>query len=67
MEIKPPKHKTLDNALVLKDEVLSITWKLSINHGPFTYITRKYVRIARPFYIRDQNWKINTPERHLEH
>ena len=48
-ETKTPEHKALNNALVLKNEVLSITWKLSINHGPFTYITRKYVRIARPF------------------
>ena len=34
---------------------------------PLTYITLKYVRIARPFYLRDRNWKINTPERHVEH
>ena len=32
---------------------------------PLTYIKQKYVRIVGPFYFRDRNWKINTPERHL--
>ena len=63
-EIKTPEHKTLNNALVTTNKVISITWKLSINHASLTYITQKYVRIARPFYLRDRNWKINTPERH---
>ena len=67
MEI--PEHKTLNNALVPTNEASSTTWKLSENHAPPplpTYIMRKYVRIARPFYFGDQNWKINTPERHVE-
>ena len=34
---------------------------------PFTYITRKYVRIAKPFYFRGRNWKTNTPERSHKH
>ena len=34
MEAKTPKHKTLNNALVKRNEVLSITWKSSINHAP---------------------------------
>ena len=34
METETPKHKTLNNALVPKNEVLSITWKLSVNHAP---------------------------------
>ena len=34
METKTPEHKTLNNALVPTNEVLSITWKLSVNHAP---------------------------------
>ena len=33
METETPKHKTLNNALVATNEVLSITWKLSVNHA----------------------------------
>ena len=33
-ETETPKHKTLNNALVPENEVLSTTWKLSINHAP---------------------------------
>ena len=33
-ETETPKHKTLNNALVPTNEVLSITWKLSVNHAP---------------------------------
>ena len=34
METETPEHKTLNNALVNRNEVLSITWKSSINHAP---------------------------------
>ena len=34
METETPEHKTLNNALVTTNEVLSITWKLSVNHAP---------------------------------
>ena len=34
MEMKTPKHKTLNNTLVPANEVLSITWKLSVNQTP---------------------------------
>ena len=33
-ETKTPEHKTLNNALVPTNEVLSITWKLSEDHAP---------------------------------
>ena len=33
-ERETPKHKTLNNALVTTNEVLSIAWKLSVNHAP---------------------------------
>ena len=33
-ETETPEHKTLNNALVPKNEVLSTTWKLSVNHAP---------------------------------
>ena len=33
-ETETPKHKTLNNALVTTNEVLSITWKFSVNHAP---------------------------------
>ena len=33
-EAETPKHKTLNNALVSRNEVLSITWKLSEDHAP---------------------------------
>ena len=33
-ETETHEHKTLNNALVLRNEVLSITWKLSVNHAP---------------------------------
>ena len=29
-----PEHKTLNNTLVTTNEVLSITWKFSVNHTP---------------------------------
>ena len=34
MEMETPEHKTLNNALVTTNEVLSITWKFSVNHAP---------------------------------
>ena len=34
MEMETPEHKTLNNALVTTNEVLSITWKLSVSHTP---------------------------------
>ena len=34
MEAETPEHKTLNNALVTTNEVLSITWKLSVSHTP---------------------------------
>ena len=33
-EMETPEHKTLNNALVPMNEVLSITWKLSKDHTP---------------------------------
>ena len=33
-EIETPEHKTLNNTLVTTNEVLSITWKFSVNHAP---------------------------------
>ena len=33
-ETETPKHKTLNNALVTTNKVLSITWKFSVNHAP---------------------------------
>ena len=33
-EMETPKHKTLNNALVTTNEVLSITWKFHVNHTP---------------------------------
>ena len=33
-EMETPKHKTINNALVTTNEVLSITWKFSVNHAP---------------------------------
>ena len=33
-ETETPEHKTLNNALVTTNEVLSITWKFSVNHAP---------------------------------
>ena len=33
-ETNTPEHKTLNNALVTTNEIISITWKLSINHAP---------------------------------
>ena len=64
---RTPEHKTLINALVTMNKVVSISWKLSINHTPLTYKMQRYARIAGPFYLRDRNWKSNTPERHVEH
>ena len=34
MEMETPKHKTLNNALVTTNKVLSITSKFSVNHAP---------------------------------
>ena len=34
MEAETPKHKTLNNALVTTNKVLSTTWKLSVSHAP---------------------------------
>ena len=34
LKTETPKHKTLNKALVTTNEVLSITWKLSVNHTP---------------------------------
>ena len=33
-ETETPEHKILNNALVTTNEVLSITWKFSVNHAP---------------------------------
>ena len=33
-EAETPEHKTLNNALVTINEVLSTTWKLSVSHAP---------------------------------
>ena len=33
-ETKTPEHKTLNNTLVCRKEVLSSTWKLDANHAP---------------------------------
>ena len=33
-ETEIPEHKTLNNALVTTNKVLSITWKLGVNHAP---------------------------------
>ena len=55
MEMETPKHKTLNNALVTTNEVLSITWKFSVN--PLTYTAQKQLKITGSFYLRDRNWK----------
>ena len=34
---------------------------------PFTYIMQRYVRISGPFYSRNQNRRVSTPERLHEH
>ena len=54
MEMETPEHKTLNNALVTTNEVLSITWKFSVNHTP------SHTQLGNS--SRDQNWKTNTPE-----
>ena len=33
-EVETPEHKTLNNALVTINEVLSTTWKLSVRNAP---------------------------------
>ena len=33
-ETETPEHKILNNALVTTNEVLSSTWKFSVNHAP---------------------------------
>ena len=33
-EMETTEHKTLNNALVTTNEVLSTTWKFSVNHAP---------------------------------
>ena len=33
-ETETPEHKTLNNTLVLRNEVLNRAWKLSANHTP---------------------------------
>ena len=33
-ETETPEHKILNNVLVTTNEVLSITWKFSVNHAP---------------------------------
>ena len=40
-EMETPKHKTLNNTLVPTNEVLSTTWKLSVNHTP-SHITERH-------------------------
>ena len=32
--METPEHKTLNNTLVLRNEVLNSTWKLDANHTP---------------------------------
>ena len=39
-EAETPEHKTLNNALVTTNEVLSITWKLSVSHTPHIHNTK---------------------------
>ena len=51
--METPEHKTLNNTLVLRNEVLNSTWKLDANCAP-PYIKRKYVRIRGSFYMRDR-------------
>ena len=34
MKTETPEHKTLNNALVTTNKVLSIAWKFSVNHAP---------------------------------
>ena len=46
-ETETPEHKTLNNAQVSMNEVLSTTWKSSKTMPPPTYIRQKYVRIAK--------------------
>ena len=35
--METPEHKTLNNALVLRNEVLNSTWKLSASHTPYIH------------------------------
>ena len=39
-EVETPEHKTLNNTLVTTNEVLSITWKLSVSHAPHIHNTK---------------------------
>ena len=41
-ETETPKHKTLNNTLVPMNEVLSTTWKLSVNHAPHIPNTERH-------------------------
>ena len=34
MKAETPEHKTLNNALVTTNKVLSISWKLNVSHTP---------------------------------
>ena len=36
-ETETPEHNTLNNTLVLRNEVLNSTWKLSANHAPYIH------------------------------
>ena len=36
-EMETPKHRTLNNTLVLRIKVLNSTWKLSANHAPYIH------------------------------
>ena len=57
-EMETSEHKALNYTLVLRNEVLNSTWKLSANHAPPpTYIKQKYIRIRELFYLRDRNRK----------
>ena len=38
-ETETPEHKTLNNTPVITNEVLSITWKFSVNHTPHMHNT----------------------------
>ena len=61
MEMETPEHKTLNNTLVTTNKVLN-NILIQCKPRPLTYITPKQLRITGSFYLRDRNWKTNTPE-----
>ena len=40
VETETPEHKTLNNTLVTTNEVVSMIWKLSVNHAPYIRNTK---------------------------